>query len=526
MYDILLRGGLIYDGTGSKPFRCDIAIKDGFIHEMGEISRTEATRELIDIDGMAVSPGFIDVNNHSDTHWRIFFDPKLESLISQGITTIVGGSCGSSLAPLLNERAIDSIRKWIELRSVHVNWEHVRDFYAHLNLRGIPLNFATLVGHSTLRRALVGDEHRPYAEEELSQALHAMEIAMQEGALGVSFGLAYTHAKAADKKEIISLMKSVSDYKGIITAHLRNEGPFLEESLLEMFEYAKETQSRLHISHLKAMGRKNWGIFDSALSLFDSISQEGLNVSFDIFPYDFSGSVLYTLLPDWVSEGGKNAMLERLRDFSARRQVVAEIKQSAFEFDKIYILSATFLNRSLTKKNIAEIAKARGIEPEEALIEILFMSEGRATARMDVLSEENIEKGIKHPLSIISSDGAGYSLKHKTVGEEIHPRDFGAFPRFLGRYVREKKILSLEEALYKITGFPASRFGISRRGVLKEGNYADIVVFDPDKIEDKATVKNPYQYAGGIEYVIVNGECAFKNSECVGKTSGMLIKRM
>ncbi|QQS61034.1 MAG: D-aminoacylase [Candidatus Moraniibacteriota bacterium] len=524
MYDILLRGGLVYDGTGAKPVRADVAIKDGFIHEMGEISKNQATRESIDVEGKVVSPGFIDVNNHSDTHWRMFFDPKLESLLSQGITTIIGGSCGSSLAPLLNEKAIDSIRKWIEVRSVHANWGHLCEFFSYLALRGIPLNFATLVGHNTLRRALVGDENRACTEEELAQAVRAVQTSLQEGALGLSFGLAYTHAKAADEREIQSLMKAVSA-KGIITVHLRNEGPFIQESLGEMLEYAKNTQSRLHISHLKVMGKRNWQSFDGALSLLDTASQEGVDVSFDVFPYDFSGSVLYTLLPDWVCEGGRMPMLERLRDFPTKRQIVSEMKQSSFEFEKMHILSATFLNQSLTKKNISEIAKSRGIESEEAFIEILLASEGRALARMNVLSEENMEKAMKHPLSMICSDGSGYSLKHKIIGEEIHPRNFGAFPRFLGHYVREKKLLSLEEALYKITGFPAKRFGISQRGVLKEGNYADIVVFDPDKIRDEATVQNPYQYASGIEYVVVNGEFAWRDSQCVAKNSGLIVKR-
>jgi len=524
MYDILIRGGNVYDGSGAPPVRTDIAIKDGHIHEIGEIGKDAPTRQYIDAGDLIVAPGFIDVNNHSDTHWRIFSDPGLESLLYQGITTMIGGSCGSSLAPLLRDGAIDSIRKWIDTRRVNVNWHQVRDLFLHLHSRGIPLNYGMLAGHSTIRRAIVGDEHRVYEEEELQQALSALDRSLSEGALGMSLGLAYSHAKAADDKEIIAMMKVVAQSNGIVSAHLRNESSLVDVALQDVITWAKESRARLHITHLKAMGRGNWDIFDSLLNRLEENAREDVSLSFDVFPYDFTGSVLYTMLPDWVSQGGRDAMLGRLHDQSLRRQVVVEMQRGGIEYERVHILSASFLDRSMTKKSITEIAQSRNVSPEEAVIDVLLSSEGRAIARMNVLSESHIEKGLKHPLSMVASDGSGYSKEYKKIGEDIHPRCFGAFPRFLGRYVRDKKLMSWEEALYKITGYPASRFGIVKRGLLKEGYHADVVVFDPKSLRDEATVRNPFQYARGMENVIINGESVLDKGKISVQNAGMILR--
>jgi len=525
MYDILLRGAMVYDGTGAVGARVDIAIKDGVIHEMGHIPNTEAARDSIDAGGLVVAPGFIDVNNHSDTHWRLFSDPDLESLVRQGITTIVGGTCGSSIAPLINNQGFESIRKWIDVRSMNVNWRSVEELFVHLASRGMAINFATLAGHSTIRRALIGDEHRPLSAEEREQAKDVLEVSMEEGALGASLGLAYAHARAADDKEIRAILRSVAQKGGIVSAHLRDETAAFDHAVREMIEHAKASRTRLHLTHLKAMGKHNWEKFDGVLSRLVSASKEGVSVSFDVFPYTYTGSVLYIFLPDWASVGGRDAMLGRLRDASSRRQIVAEMKKTPMEYENIQILSATFLDRSMTKKSIAEIARARGVSPEEAVVEVLLSSEGRAIARMDVLDEANVEAAIRHPLSMVASDGSGYSESHKRMGQDVHPRCFGAFPRFLGRYVRKNKLLSWEEAIYKITGFPAKRFGIRRRGVIKEGNYADVVVFDPEAIRDKATVRSPFRYAEGIEHLIVNGTFVLKNGKYESHNAGALVRR-
>ncbi len=525
MYDILLRGGLVYDGLGSSPFRADIAIKDGRIYEMGEIGRNASTREKIDIDGGIVCPGFIDVNNHSDTHWRIFSDPTLESLVRQGITTMIGGACGSSLAPLLKDRAIESIRKWIDIRETNINWQSMDDLLSLLSLREIPINYTTLVGHNTLRRAIIGDEHRPSTQMEIDQMVYALRNSLKEGALGLSFGLAYTHAKSADDRELGTFFMEMARAKRISSIHLRNEGAWVLEALEEVLEYAKQTNATLHISHAKIMGEKNWKLFEKYLSLLDEAVKNNVHISFDIFPYNYTGTVLYTLLPDWVSEGGRDAMLHRLRDRALRRQVKIDMQKMGLEYENIYILNATFLDRALTKKSILQIAQSRNSTPEDALIDVLLSSEGRAIVRMNVLFEKHIEKAIQHPLSIIASDGAGYGIEHRQTGESVHPRCFGCFPRFLSYYVKERKLLSWEEAIYKITGFPAKCFGIEKRGVLQEGNYADITIFDPETIEEKATIQNPYQYAQGINHLIVNGKIVLRDGVYKEKKAGMVIRK-
>jgi len=524
MYDIVIRGGNVYDGSGAPPVEQDIAIKDGYIHEVGDLGRTATARKTIDAHGLVVAPGFIDVNNHSDTHWRMFADPGLESLIHQGVTTIIGGMCGSSLAPLLNDDAIDSIRKWIDTRSVNVSWHQVRDLLLHLHSRGIPINYGTLAGHSTIRRAIVGDEHRPYTEDELLQAVSALEIALKEGALGMSLGLAYTHAKAADEHELLEMMKVASTLRGLVSVHLRNEDALVDIALGEVIEYAQRTRARLHINHLKTMGHGNWKNFSSIISRLEDSARNGLSISFDVFPYNYTGSVLYIMLPDWVTEGGRDAMLARLRDHSVRRQVVTEMKKNGIDYENVHILSASFLDRKMTKKSVADIARTRGVTPEEAVLDVLLSSEGRAIARMNVLREKDVEQAMKHPLSIIASDGSGYGADHKKVGEDIHPRCFGAFPRFLGRYVRDKEIMSWEEAIYKITGYPAMRFGVKNRGLIKAGNYADVVIFDRDAIQEEATIRNPYQYARGVEYVMVNGEVVLEEGEYLVQNAGMIVK--
>jgi N-acyl-D-amino-acid deacylase len=313
--------------------------------------------------------------------------------------------------------------------------------------------------------------------------------------------------------------------KRITSIHLRNESVLVLEALSEVLEYAKQTKASLHISHAKIMGQKNWKLFEKYLSLLEEAVKDNVRVSFDVFPYNYTGTVLYTLLPDWVSEGGRYAMLQRLKERFTRRQIKVEMQKTGIEYKNIYLLGATFLDRSLTKKSLAQIACARNGDPEDAIMDILLSSEGRAIVRMDVLSEEHIEKAIQHPLSIIASDGAGYSIDHRQTGETIHPRCFGCFPRFLSHYVQERKLLSWQEAIYKITGFPARRFGIEKRGILQEGNYADIVVFDPENLKERATIQNPYQYAQGIEHLIINGELVLKDAVYREKKAGMIIRK-
>lgn len=523
MYDIIIKNGTIIDGTGKKMFASDIGIKEEKIKEIGDL-RNEKAEKTIDASGQYVSPGFIDVNNHSDTYWRIFLDPDLESLIYQGITTIVGGNCGSSLAPLVNEKIIQTIQKWADIRQINLNWLSMKEFLKEVDKRKISVNFATLVGHATLRRGILGDDARNLTEGELKLMERMLEKSMKEGAIGFSTGLVYTHAKLASKEEIIRMAKIVKKYDGVYATHIRGESEELLQAVEEAVDVARKSGVNLQISHLKAMGEKSWSLFDKAVSIIGNAKKEGINVNFDVYPYTITGSVLYVLLPDWVAEGGKRMMIHRLKDPAIRTKLKKEMEESGFDYSKV-VVSISPINKTLSRKKIIDIAKTQGKSVEEAIIDILIASEGRVITMMDVLKEENIIEALENPLSIVSTNGSGYSLDYKETGELVHPRNFGSLPRILARYVREKKILDWETAVSKMSGKPAEKFNIRGRGVIKEGNFADISVFDPKTIEDLATPENPYQYSKGINYVIINGKIVLNDGKLENVKAGEVIRK-
>lgn len=522
MYDIIIKNGTIIDGTGQKMFIGDIGVKEKKIKEVGDL-RNEKAETIINAQGQYVSPGFIDINNHSDTYWRIFLNPDLESLVYQGITTIVGGNCGSSLAPLVNKDIIQTIQKWADIRTVNLNWLSMKEFLKELERKKISVNFATLTGHATLRRGLLKDEIRNLESNELKTMEKILEKSLKEGSLGFSTGLVYTHAKLASKEEIIRMAKIVKKYDGVYATHVRGESGELIEAVKEAIEIAKESNVNLQISHLKAIGRTNWSLMEKAIKMVENANKEGININFDVYPYTATGSVLYVLLPDWVAEGGKKMMIHRLKDPVIKKKLIREMREDKYDYSKV-VISISPLNKTLSKKNIVEVAVAQDKSVEETIIDILIASEGRVITMMDVLSEKNVSRAISHPLSIISSNGSGYNLSHKNSGELVHPRNFGSFPRILSNYVKKRKILSWEEAINKMTGKPAGKYNIKKRGVIKNGNFADLVVFNPKAVEDLATVDNPYQYSKGIEWVIVNGKVVLEEGKYNGQKNGEVIK--
>lgn len=523
MYDILIKNGTIIDGSGQPMYKADVGIKEGIIKDIGDL-HNEHAEKVIDADGLFVTPGFIDVNNHSDTYWRIFLDSSLESLLFQGITTIVGGNCGSSLAPLVNKDIIKSIQKWVDVGGINLNWLSVGEFLAEVEKRNLPVNFATLVGHGTLRRGLIGDEIRNPTEEEIGKMERMLRAAMKDGAIGLSTGLVYTHAKKATQDEIMRLAEVVKKYGGIYTTHIRGESRALLRSVEEAISVSQRTGVSLEISHLKAMGEKNWPLMDEAVNLIEAARSGGVDVNFDVYPYHMTGSVLYTLMPDWVAEGGKRMMIQRLKNKEIRSRVINEMKEDDIDYSKI-VISISPLDKNLSKRSIVEIAASQGKSVEESVIDILIASDGRVVTMMNVLSQKNVDHAIRNPFSIVSSNGSGYSLGHKMSGELVHPRNFGSFPRVLAEYVRTKGVLGWEEAIRKMTGLPAEKFRLSKRGKLEKGNYADIAVFDRRKIQDMATPENPYQYSKGIEWLFVNGEEVVSGAKLTSQRPGKVIRR-
>lgn len=523
MFNVIIKNGTIVDGTGKPKFKGDIGIREGMIAEVGDLHSDHGEME-IDATGKYVAPGFIDVNNHSDTYWRIFLDPELESLLYQGVTTVIGGNCGSSLAPLTSHDVIKSIQKWTDVSKINFNWLSMKEFLAEVEKKKLSLNFATLVGHETLRRGLVGDEVRDINPSEMKIMKKMLAEAMKEGALGFSTGLVYTHAKLASSREIEELAEIARYYNGVYTTHIRGESDDLIKSVEEAIRIAKDTKVRLQISHLKAMGEKNWHLMEEAINLIETARTSGIDVNFDVYPYTSTGSVLYILLPDWATEGGRDMMLARLRDAETRQRVIKEMRESGYNYSKITI-SISALDKSLNRKKIVDIAKAQGKSIEDTIIDVLIASEGRVVTMMDVLSEKNVDKGVVNPFSIISSNGSGYNIEHKKSGEVVHPRNFGTFPRVLASYVRDRGVVGWEEAIRKMSGLAAEKFNIEKRGIIAEGNHADIVIFDPEKICDEATFDEPYKYPRGMEWVLVNGQPAIKEGNIAKAFSGEVIRR-
>lgn len=523
VFDIIIKNGTIIDGTGATMYRADVGIREDRVEKIGELHNEKADR-VIDAQGKFVCPGFIDVNNHSDTYWQIFLNPNLESLLYQGITTVVGGNCGSSLAPLVDAKNIETIQKWTDISQTNVNWLSMAEFLSYVEKRPLSVNFATLTGHATLRRGILRDEMRNPNPKELAYMKKSLADSMKEGSFGLSSGLIYTHARMATEDELIDLAKVVQKYDGVYTTHIRSEKEEIMEAVEESVRVAEKSNAKIHISHLKVMGEDNWPKMEDILNIIEHArTMNGTDITFDIFPYTSAGPVLYALLPSWVSEGGKKMMLGRLRDKDVRTKLTEEMKQSGFDWGKIEIAISP-LNKTLARRKISEIAKSQEKTVEEAVIDMLLASEGRVITSIEVLSEDNIKNAILHPFSIVATNGSGYALEHSQSGEMVHPRCFGTFIRILERYVREEKLLSWEEAIRKMTSVPANKFGIKERGRVIERCIADILVIDPEKVSSLSSSENPYQYAKGIDHMLINGNLVLDGGNFTGARKGMVLR--
>lgn len=522
MYDVVIRGGTLIDGSGKPMFSGDVGVRDGRITALGEV--VGSAERSIDATGRYVTPGFIDVNNHSDTYWALMANPSLESLLYQGVTTIVGGNSGASLAPLTRPENIRSIQKWTDVDTINFNWLSMSEFLAAVEKRQPAVNFATLVGHGTLRRGAMQDETRPIHDEEVRVMEDLLKSSFHSGAIGFSTGLLYTHARGAHINEILKLVELVKSEGGVYATYVRNEGDALVKAVEEAITVAQKTQVPLHISHLKAVGRENWHLMDEVFNLIEAAALNNLDISFDVYPYTVTGSVLYTFLPTWITENGRKLMLARLRDEKVRATVIQEMQKNGVDYSSMTI-SVSGLGAMLSRRKVSEIAALHAKSPEEVVIELLMASEGRAIVAIESLSEKNVLKAIQHPFSIISSNGSGYATEHAATGDKVHPRNFGTFPKIFAEYVRHRQDLSWEEAVYKMTGKPAQKFGLADRGLLAVGNAADIAVFDPGRIADQATMENPYQYAVGMEWVLVNGVPTIVQGKYAGARAGHVYRR-
>ncbi len=523
MFDVLIKNGIVIDGTGEPMYRADIGINEEKISKIGQL-QNERGKVEIDANGLLVCPGFVDVNNHSDTYWQIFLNPDLESLVYQGITTIIGGNCGSSLAPLINEKSIQSIQKWVNLGRIIFSWMKLKEFLNFIKDKELSVNFGTLVGYGTLRRSLIKNQAKHPDSREKKMMENLFLASMKEGAFGLSAGLVYVHTRLATFQELVDMAKIVKKYDGVFVLHLRNERDKILDSVREIVNIAKESGAKVHISHFKVMEKKNWLLLEDALEILRKAREEGILITFDVYPYTATGTVLHTLLPDWVTEGGRHMMLSRIKDPIIRSKIVADMKKSGFDYSKIKIIISPII-KSLAKRDVSESAIDQGREAEEVVLDILAASEGHVIVSMEVLNEENIEKIIADPLSVISSNSAGYNLEHARTGETVHPRSFGTFPRILHKYVLDRQIIGWEKAIQKMTSFPAERFGIDKRGKIKEKYFADLTIIDRDEIRDFATTENPYQYSKGVKSVLVNGKIILNDGVYLGVRNGAVLKK-
>jgi len=518
---ILIKNGTIIDGTGAERKKTDILIEGDRIKKIGNLGKN--ADKVIDADGLFAAPGFIDVNSDSDHYLTLLTYPGQQSFLFQGVTSIIGGNCGASLAPLTRGDIINAVSKWIDISEFNVNWQSVSEFFKVLEKLNLGVNFGMLCGHTTLRRGILKDNVRELNPDEKLKMRFLLDAALADGCLGMSAGLAYSHAKITPTEELIDLARIVNDHGGVFALHLRGESDEILESVKEAIEIGRKSKVSVEISHFKISGSDNWRRLAEVLRLIDEAGKDGLDVNFDVYPYIQSASVLYLFFPDWATKGGRRRTMENLKDEKTRKKIIEELKPKENELKNLKIADAR--QPVYIGKKLEEIAKNQGVSAAEAAINLYLANGGEAIVFAANLSEENLNSEFRHPASFLGSNGAGYTLGFAPRKELVHPRCFGAFPRFLRHFAKEKAALEWEEAIRKITGGPAKKFNLRNRGLLKENYFADIVVFNPEEISDKATFENPFQYAKGVEYLFVNGSPAIEKGKYVGKTAGRILKR-
>ncbi|MEX2008397.1 MAG: amidohydrolase family protein [Candidatus Spechtbacterales bacterium] len=519
---MLIKGGTVFDGTGAAATRSDVRIEKGVIQELGNLE-PRGDELVINAEGTYVTPGFVDILNHSDAYVTLFSNPVQESLLQQGITTILMGNEGSSLAPLVDGTFVNSVQKWGDISTLSVNWLSVSEYLQELKRHAFGINLATLAGHSTVRRGLIGDESRKLSQDELRQMEYMLKTALREGAFGISTGFGFTHARDTSPEEEELLMHIAANEQALYATHLRNEDKYFFSTLEKALALARKLPGvNMELSHLKVTGKENWGQFEDALALLSDAALS--NVHFDVYPYRTTASVFYQFLPVWVSEGGKESILKNLRTQETRAQIITEMQQDRHDYANMVVAMGS-ASMPYFGKAFGEIARNQNKSPEDAALDALLASENRLIVFTEVMAEENVRAALAHPSGLVTSAGVGRSMQEAASGQFAHPRYFGAMPRFLGNYVRDEKLLSWEEAIRKITWGPAHKIGLHKRGKITQGFAADVVVFDPQTIQEKATFSNPYQYPTGIKYVIVNGEIAVDRGEFVGAKNGEVLIR-
>ncbi|MBI2056229.1 MAG: amidohydrolase family protein [Candidatus Sungbacteria bacterium] len=521
-YDILIKSGSVVDGTGKKPEVFDVGVSEDKIADIGHFENADA-KIIINAAGKFVTPGFIDITNHSDTHLTLFREPGQESLVMQGITSVIGGNCGASLAPLASMQAIHAIKKWADPSEINCDWSTTKEFLDRIETMQFGVNFGTFAGFGTMRRGVIGDEIRALNTEEQNQIKLLASESLSAGAFGISFGLSYGHERASTTEELIEITRVMQGTKGVAKLHLRSEGTEILAAVNETIRIGREAGVPVHISHLKAIGKKAWELVPKVLELIDNARASGLNIMFDVSPYHTTGSLLYLLLPPWAREGGFAGLFQRIERETEREKMMEELQRMTLHYDKILITSAKI--KDSVGRTIKELADEAGLTPEETVINLVRANEGRVNILGRTVSAKNTVLQLQNPNSLLATDGEGYRQEEFKSGNLVHPRSFGALPHFWHRFVMDRELLSPEAAIQKATGGPAVWLGIKNRGVIAKGNFADIVVFDSQLYRDRSTYRNPYRYPAGMEWVVLNGKVAVEQGKHMNARAGRVLRR-
>jgi N-acyl-D-amino-acid deacylase len=518
-FDVIIKGGTVYDGTGAAPQHVDVAIRGDRIAGLGDFSKASAPT-IINARGLAVAPGFINMLSWSTE--SLIQDGRSQSEIRQGVTTQIMGE-GESMGPV-NDRVREHILREQKDIKYDVKWNTLAEYLQYLEKRGISCNVASFIGATTIREYVIGFDDRAPTSDELDQMRALVRQEMESGALGIGTSLIYPPAFYAKTDELIELCKVAAKYQGKYISHMRSEGNQLLQALDELIRIARQANIPAEVYHIKAAGRKNWGKIDSLLSRIESAQKDGLKIRANMYTYTAAGTGLDACLPPWTEEGGYPALFKRLRDPATRAKIAAEVKVDTDKWENLYlaagspdkILLVGFKSeklKPLTGKSLAEVAKIRGKDPIETIMDLIAEDESRIDSIYFLMSEENVKKEIKKPWISFGSDEASQAPEGVFLKSNPHPRAYGCFARVLGKYVRDEKVITLPQAIRKLSGLPATNLGLDHRGSLKEGMFADVVVFDPATIADRATFDKPHQYAVGMKHVFVNGVQVIKEGE-------------
>lgn len=525
-YDLLIKNGTVYDGSGGRPRQADLLIRGDKIVAVGDFKNARA-KTVVDAAGFAVAPGFINMLS-----WAVddlVVDGRSMGDIKQGVTTEIFGE-GSSMGPLNEEMRRRAQTEQGDLK-YKIEWMTLAEYLQFLERRGVSCNVASYIGATTIREHVIGLEDKKATPEQLDQMRQLVRQEMKAGALGIGSSLIYAPAFYASTEELIEMCKVAAEYKGKYISHMRSEGNRLIEGIEELIRIAREAKIPAEIYHLKAAGKSNWPKMDAAIALIEKARKQGLKITADMYTYPAGSTGLDAAMPPWVLDGGYEAAFKRLKDPATRKKIAEEIMTPSDKWENLFLAAGSadrvllvgFKNDNLKKytgKTLAEVAKLRGEEVTDAIMNLVVEDQSRVGTVYFMMSEENIKKQIKLPWVSFGSDAGSMATEGVFLKSSTHPRAYGNFARLLGKYVREEKVISLEEAVRRLTNLPATNLGLDRRGMLKAGYFADVVIFDAKTIADRATFEQPHQYAIGMQHVFVNGQQVLKDGQHTGTKPG------